>query len=144
MFAETKIELNELDQSVYDAINEVRARVNMPAIAGSKSQSELRNIVRKERKYELAWEGVRLFDIRRWKLAEKVMVGPLYGRIPKGLLAAAPTIDEVGTPNYNNVPNKSEMRVIETKTFNKDRDYVLPIPRTDVEANKLLLQNPNY
>lgn len=144
MYAEAKIELNQIDQSVYDALNKVRQRVNMPAIAIGKSQSELRNIVRKERKYELAWEGVRLFDIRRWKLAEKVMVGPLLGRIPKGLLASAPAIDEVGTPNYNNVPNKSAMRLIETKAFNKNRDYLLPIPRLEVETNKLLIQNTGY
>jgi len=144
MYAEAKIELNQLDQSVYDAINKVRQRVNMPVIASGKSQSELRNIVRKERKYELAWEGVRLFDIRRWKLAETVMVGPLLGRIPKGLLASAPAIDEVGTPNYDNVPNKSAMRLMETKAFNKNRDYLLPIPRLEIETNKLLIQNPGY
>lgn len=144
MYAEAKIELNQIDQSVYDAINQVRQRVNMPNIATGKSQSELRNIIRKERKYELAWEGVRLFDIRRWKLAEKVMVGPLLGRIQKGLLTSAPVIDEVGTPNYDNVSNKSQMRVIETRVFNPARDYVFPIPRLEVETNKLLEQNPNY
>jgi len=144
MYAEAKIELNQLDQSVYDAINLVRQRVNMPVIASGKSQSELRNIVRKERKSELAWEGVRLFDIRRWKLAEEVMVGPLFGRIPKGLLASAPAIDEVGTPNYDNVSNKTDMRVLETKVFNKNRDYLLPIPRLEIETNKLLIQNQGY
>lgn len=144
MYAEAKIELNQIDQSVYDAINQVRQRVNMPKIATGKSQSEMRNIIRKERKYELAWEGVRLFDIRRWKLAEKVMIGPLLGRIQKGLLASAPFIDEVGTPNYDNVSNKSQMRVIETRVFNSARDYLLPIPRLEVETNKLLTQNPGY
>lgn len=144
MYAEAKIELNQIDQSVYDAINQVRQRVNMLKIATGKSQIQLRNIVRKERKYELAWEGVRLFDIRRWKLAEKVMVGPLLGRIQKGLLATAPVIDEVGTPNYDNVSNKSQMRVIETRVFNPARDYLFPLPRLEVETNKLLIQNPNY
>ena len=144
MYAEAKIELNQIDQTVYDAINQVRQRVNMLKIATGKSQSEMRNIIKKERKYELAWEGVRLFDIRRWKLAEKVMVGTLLGRIQKGLLASAPVIDEVGTPNYDNVSNKSQMRVIETRVFNPARDYVFPIPRLEVETNKLLEQNPNY
>jgi hypothetical protein len=144
MYAEAKIELNQIDESVYDAINKVRQRVNMPVITSGKTQAELRSIVRKERKYELAWEGVRLFDIRRWKLAEKVMVGPLFGRIPKGILASAPVIDEFGTPNYDNVSNKSSMRVIEMRAFNKNRDYLFPIPRLEVETNKLLTQNPGY
>jgi len=144
MYAEAKIELNQIDQSVFDAINKVRQRANMPVIASGKTQAELRSIVRKERKYELAWEGVRLFDIRRWKLAEKVMVGPLLGRIPKGILASAPVIDEFGTPNYDNVSNKSSMRVIELRAFNKNRDYLFPIPRLEAETNKLLIQNPGY
>lgn len=36
------------------------------------------------------------------------------------------------------------MRVIELRSFNKDRDYVLPIPRIEIETNTALKQNPNY
>lgn len=144
MYAEAKIEANQIDATVYDAINKVRNRVNMPSIGEGKSQQEMRSIIRKERKYEFAFEGSRLFDIRRWKIAEKVMPGDFLGRIPKGLLATAPAIDEYGTPNYSNVPNRSEMRMIEIRSFNKDRDYLLPLPRLEVETNKLLVQNPGY
>ncbi len=145
-YAEAKIEANQIDQSVYDAINLVRRRatVNMPAITTGKSQQELRSIVRKERKYEFAMEGLRLADIRRWKIAEQVMVGNAYGRIPKGLLANAPIVDANGTPNYNNVTNRTDMRIIETKVFNKDRDYLWPFPAIEVQTNKKLVQNPNY
>lgn len=145
-YAEAKIELNQLDQSVYDAINAVRTRktVNMPAITTGKTQDELRAIVRRERKYELAGEGLRLFDIRRWKLAEQVLPGPLYGRIPTGYLANAPMIDQYATPHYDNVTNKDKMRVIETRVFNKDRDYLWPIWQTEMETNRALVQNPGY
>lgn len=80
-YAEAKIEAGAIDQSVYDAINEVRQRpdVNMPAITTGKSQDELRQIVRHERMVELAFEGQRFFDIRRWKTAEDVMQGPILG-----------------------------------------------------------------
>ncbi|SHE63942.1 F5/8 type C domain-containing protein [Fodinibius roseus] len=80
-YAEAKIELGEIDQSVYDAINEVRQRpdVEMPAIQSPKSQEELRQIVRHERKVELAFEGLRYFDIRRWEIAPEVMNGPIRG-----------------------------------------------------------------
>lgn len=145
-YAEAKTELNQQDNTVYDAINAIRGRagVNMPLIASGKTQTELRAVIRRERKYELAAEGLRLFDIRRWKLAEQVMNGPLYGRIPKGYLSNAPVIDEFATPHYDNVSNKSQMRVIETRQFRKDRDYVWPIPRLELETNKALVQNPNY
>ncbi|SCD20044.1 SusD family [Proteiniphilum saccharofermentans] len=144
MYAEAKIEANDIDSSVYKAINDVRERVNMPPVTEGKSQQELRAAVRRERKYEFAFEGSRLFDIRRWGIAEKVMPGNFLGRIPKGLLATAPTIDEYATPDYSEVPNWAEMRVIEIRSFNKDRDYLLPIPRLEVETNKLLIQNKGY
>lgn len=81
-YAEAKIELSEIDQSVYNAINEVRNGrddVNMPDISTGQSQDELREIVRHERKVELAFEGLRYFDIRRWEIAPDVMNGPMRG-----------------------------------------------------------------
>ena len=148
IYAEAKIEANKIDQSVYDAINKVRQRpsVNMPPLSEGLSQAELRSAVRKERLYELAGEGLRLFDIRRWRIAENVLNGPLYGRPPRGLLSTAPTIDENGIPDYSNVPNREEMRVVEVRKFNKDenRDYLWPIPQREITANPALIQNPGY
>lgn len=145
-YVEAKVELNQIDNSVYEAINQVRQRpsVAMPAITTGKTQSQMRSIVRKERKYELAAEGLRLFDIRRWNIAHQVMPGDLLGRIRTGWLANAPSIDENGTPNYAQVSNRAEMRVIEKRNFNAERDYVWPIPRIETEVNPNLTQNKNY
>lgn len=146
MYAEAKIELNQLDESVYQAINEVRRRpsVNMPLITKNKTQNDLRNIIRKERKVEFAWEGLRWSDIRRWEIANEVMNGPLYGRPPRGILSEPPSINEYGIPDYSDVSNKDEMRKIEDRKFNPNRDIVLPIPRIEMETNKALVQNPGY
>jgi hypothetical protein len=81
-YAEAKIEDGQIDQSVYDAINDVRERadVDMPRIEESgQTQSEMREIVRHERMVELAFEGQRFFDIRRWEIAEDVLNGPIEG-----------------------------------------------------------------
>lgn len=80
MYAESKIEANDIDQSILDTTKEVRGRpdVNMPAISGTFDQTELRQIVRDERVAELAFKGLRYFDIRRWKIAED-LTGIIYG-----------------------------------------------------------------
>src|SRR5690606_26643407 len=145
-YAEAKVELNQIDQSVYNAINLIRQRpgVDMPPIESNKTQTELRSIVRRERRSELAGEGLRWFDIRRWEIAEEAMNGPLLGRIRDRFLSNAPTIDETGLPHYENVTNADLMRVIEIRTFNKDRDYFWPIPQLEIQTNNALVQNPNY
>lgn len=146
IYAEAMIENNKIDQTVYDAINNIRQRpsVDMPAITGSKTQAELREIVRKERLYELANEGFRLVDLRRWKLADKFMNSTLYGRIPKGLLANAPTIDADSYVDYKNVANQKDMRVIELRKFDPNKNYLWPIPNIEIVTNKNLEQNPGY
>ncbi len=143
-YAEAKIEANDIDQSVYDAINLIRERVDMPTISTGKSQAELRSIVRIERKSEFAFEGTRLYDIRRWGIAEQVLEGELLGRIPRGLLASAPEIDENGTPSYENVSNKAEMRVIEIRLFDANKNNLWPIPQIEIDVNENLVQNPGY
>jgi len=149
-YAEAKIEKNEIDKSVYDALNEIRSResVNMPLITEGKSQEEMRSILRIERKSELALEGLRFFDIRRWGIAESVMPGYSYGR-PRvsgttNWPNEAPKIDEWGTPDYSNVSNKNDLRILETRIFNPDKHYLLPIPIQEMEVNSQLVQNPNW
>lgn len=146
IYAEAKNELKQLDQSAYDAINLVRTRpsVNMPAISQGKTEAQFRSLVRKERMYELAMEGFRLTDIRRWKIAEKAMTGNFYGRVQKGLLTAAPQIDENGLADYSAVPNRADLRVIEVRIFDSGRDYLWPIPNIETVTNPKLIQNPKY
>lgn len=96
-YAEAKIESGNIDQTVLNAINEVRGRSvyasnPLPAVTTT-SQSELREIVRRERRVEFPVEDQRLFDIRRWKIAEEVMSGNAYGiynnLIPNGPIMEA-------------------------------------------------------
>lgn len=128
-YAEAKIELNQIDPSVFDAINKVRQRsdVNLPALPTTLTQNDLREAVRRERTVELAFEGVRLFDIRRWKIAEFVIPGPVYGitYISNGQLT---TIQVLAFE----------------KVFNKNRDYLWPIPQRERELNPNLTQNPGW
>ena len=150
-YAEAKIELNEIDASLLDAINQVRARAygttvaetgKYPAIVTT-NQAELRKIIRRERKVELAGEGLRLFDIRRWNIAHIVMPGTIYGR-PAGdfSLMGIPVFDENGNPDYS--AYRTRLKTIEDRTFNRDRDYLWPIPQKEINLNTNIVQNPNY
>jgi len=71
-YAEAQNEDVGPDASVYDAINAVRARpgVEMPAIPAGLSKEQMRTRIWNERRVELALEGLRYGDIKRWKLAE--------------------------------------------------------------------------
>lgn len=151
-YAEAKIEMGQVDNSVLDAINAVRARAyqvdpsqtgEYPAITTT-SVEELRTIVRRERKVELADEGFRMLDIHRWGIADHVMSGTLVGR-PKGAyvdLNTVPEIDEFGHPNYGGMADL--YRAVDERTFDPDKDYLWPIPQKDMDVNNQLEQNPGY
>lgn len=136
IYAEAKIELNEIDASVYDAINYARKRadVNMPEYTAAMypDQASLREALRRERRIELAFEGHRFFDIRRWKIAEFVMEGPVYG---------ADYVDDPSTSNDDAVAG--EPVFVETRTFDPNRDYLWAIPPNEVTLSDLN-QNPGY
>lgn len=80
-YAEAKNEAGGPDPSIYDAINEIRSRpsVDMPDIPGGLSKEELRQRIRHERRIELVYEEHRFYDIRRWRIAEDLLNGPMQG-----------------------------------------------------------------
>ncbi|GAB3010503.1 RagB/SusD family nutrient uptake outer membrane protein [Niabella terrae] len=144
IYAEAKIEANEIDNSVYDALDAVRGRVNMPAVPKGSSQAFLRSVLRRERKVELAMEGRRLFDIRRWRIAGKVMNGARYGNSKTTFLNAPPKLDENTSPDYSTISNKNILRVIETMVFDTAKHYLWPIHPVELQTNTALIQNDKW
>jgi starch-binding outer membrane protein, SusD/RagB family len=128
-YAEARIELNQIDATVYAAINKVRQRadVNLPAIPTGKTQAELRQIVRHERMVELAFEGQRFFDIRRWRIADIVMPGKVYGLTYKD---ASNNLVTIEVPGW-------------TKVWD-NKNYLWPIPQKEIDLNPHLTQNPGW
>jgi len=117
--AEAENELNGPTARAYGAINEVRSResVDMPDVSPGLSKEEFRDVVRLERRIEFAGEGLYYQDIIRWRTAEVVM--------------NQPGLDKDGN-------------IIETRSFNPDRDYLWPFPDRDILLNPNLEQNPGY
>lgn len=140
-YAEAYNEYYGPSQQVYDALNEVRARVGLPKIEviwadATKAKSVnkhmskegLREIIKQERSIEMAFEGHRYNDLRRWKDAEKVLSNPVKGW----------SIDEVDPLKFYTVTN------VGTRSFIAPRDYFQPIKLDEMTKNPNLVQNPNW
>jgi hypothetical protein len=56
---------------VYKSVNLVRERAGLTGLEAGLSKDQMRNKIRHERRIELAFEGHRFFDVRRWKIAEQ-------------------------------------------------------------------------
>ena len=128
IYAEAQNEGTGADASVYDAMNQVRARAGQPALPAGLSQLAMRDAIRNERRVELSFEEHRFFDIRRWKL------GLTYFKDPVRKVQIEKTSG--GTLNYS-YPKW------------EDRDYkdfqnFLPIPQSEIDKNGRLVQNTGY
>lgn len=135
MYAECKVELNQIDNSTYDAIDDIRTRAKMPVVNRTTytGQDKLRELIRRERRVELAMEGLRWFDICRWKIGEQVMPGDVHGAL---LGKVDPTTGALTLSN--------ERIFVETRKFDAAKHYVWPLPQNMIDAAPAIKQNPNY
>lgn len=115
MIAEAENEANGPTQKVYDAVNAVRTRSEMPPLPDNLSQDEMRERIRHEWRVEFVFEGQRYFQLKRWKLMEELVDGAVD--------PALPTYIKVFKPAF----------------------YYWPIPQTEIDkAGGVLVQDPNY
>ncbi|WP_229738952.1 RagB/SusD family nutrient uptake outer membrane protein [Parapedobacter pyrenivorans] len=129
-YAEARNErLASPDQEVYQAVEAIRERAGLSPyqLRTGLSQAEMREIIRNERRKELAFEGHRFFDVRRWMIAEVVENSQLHGTEPVRTSSgiAYQTID------------------VRKRVFDQ-RMYLWPIPQSEVAKSTDLLQNPGY
>lgn len=139
--------LNEAGRTneAYQYVNQVRARVGMPAYSGM-TQDQLRERIQNERRIEFAFEDQRFPDERRWKLFDKQtpqselslpirkQIYHLYSMQVDG------TSDDLTNRTYTIVPNSKHA----TYAFQSPRDYLFPIPDTESKSAPGLGQNPGW
>lgn len=129
--------LNEAEgpgQEVIGHLNAIRDRAGIQpgetggyGIPANITQSQLRDLIRNERRLELAFEEHRYWDIRRWKIAGSVMNAPLHGM----------QITQTGIIlTHNRVP------VFEPRF--ETAMYLYPIPDSEVLKNNQMQQNPGW
>ncbi|HSK12170.1 MAG TPA: RagB/SusD family nutrient uptake outer membrane protein, partial [Phnomibacter sp.] len=144
MYAEAKIELGEIDATVTNAINAVRARAGQPAV-NTTGQAQLRQIVRRERAVEFGGEGHRLFDLRRWDTYGTANSFPVVGyATDPAAPPATPTFDQNDKPDYTNSVNQRIRFRNQTRNNANPRYKLWPIPQFEIDVNQKIVQNPGW
>lgn len=170
IYAEARAELGQITQNDIDlTINALRKRVGMNdgllvmnAITPDPNWefpelSPILNEIRRERKVELCAEGFRHEDVFRWAAAGKL----IYKQLPKGAIRAQwdnlQPISEDDKFNIEALKNKVvydtddngyfspyKHRLPNGYQFKLDRDYLNPLPLSELVINKELKQNPGW
>ena len=137
-YAEASEALGQTEEAL-TALNQVRERVGMPAVTADESDGRtVMEHIQKERQIELAFEGHRYFDVRRWMIAPQVYTGSnngiqIIGRLdPNGEML----VDNRYTYEY-------EIISLQQKAWD-DRNYFVPITDEEMNRNTALVQNPGY
>lgn len=165
MYAEAKMEMGEVDQSVLDAMNDVRARAYKTTRTSSAYPkitttdiNELRFILRTERHMEFAWENRRWFDMMRWRLCDDALNRPIVALpaaadMKKNLKKnnwyfpddAMPVVKENGCIDLTPLlESTAKFRVSVERVFDPAKGYLLPLPLTDVNLFFNGENNPGY
>lgn len=132
-------------EEVCNLIDQLRDRCSCGRVhrENYNSKDELMELLKNERRIELANEGLRYMDLIRWKDAEKNTIvtgvgltGQMYGAYMRkdGVGKDDKTVDVDNTPR----------RYIETRYFNASKGYLFPIPQKERDLNPNLTQNPNW
>jgi len=129
MHAEAKQSLGQMSADVWDkTIKPLRQRAGFtdPAALNYPASGDLTDIIRRERRSEFAMEGLRIDDIRRWRIAEVVLNGYAHGA-------------KFGDPAVDNGYIRAQRR-----QFDPAKNYLWPVPASELNLNKSLTQNPGY
>lgn len=154
-YAEARAELGEINQTDLDiTINKLRDRVDMPHLELNNipndsdwdypELSPVINEIRRERRVELACEGLRFSDLLRWRshgiIANNRPLGMKFSQsdFPDMVIGTNVYLDQDGyiDPYQKSLPSGYG--------FKPDRDYLYPIPSIEFTLNNNLSQNPGY
>ena len=135
LYAEAVNEIDPQDERVLTYLNKVRQRAGLsnieelnPAIEGNQELQRL--AIQRERRIELATEGQRYFDVRRWMIADQDGEGRQFGYV-HGM-------------NMNAAEDKFYEEVEASPIVFRRKMYLYPIPDDEMKKTELLVQNPGW
>ena len=136
LYAEMLNEVEPQNDDVLRYVNLVRQRAGIPNLEelnpAIKGNQELqREAIRRESRVELATEGQRYFDVRRWMIADKEV-----GEGGQGGTFTGMNVDQPQPGYYTRT--KMQSRVF------KNKNYLFPIPLDEIQRSKVLVQNPGW
>lgn len=126
-YAEAEAELGQTATAL-TYLNKIRERAGMPDVV-SPGGADLIQKIRQERRVELCFEGHRFFDLRRWGIADQ---------------GAGDALGIIITPtNAQNTAFSYQVDTVQTRVW-QPSFYFYPIPRSEIQADPQLTQNPGY
>lgn len=128
-YAEAKQSLGQMTADVWDkTIRLIRQRAGFTdsGALDFPGTANMTNIIRNERRCEFVMEGLRIDDIRRWKIAESVLNRWLHGA------------------KYGDVSVDNGYLRVQQRTFDATKHYLWPVPPSERALDANLTQNPNY
>lgn len=138
-YAEALNEVNGGSTEAIAYIDKIRERAGLQGVVTSwtnfsksptkfQSKEGLRSIIQRERLIELAFEGQRFWDLKRWKLSAEYLNQDITGFSISGKTAATYNVE----------------RTVFNQTFISPRDYLWPIGNYETRRNPLLVENPGW
>lgn len=131
-YAEAKIQMDDVDALAKSCINQIRERagldmtiadVTLPQYS-SYNQQQWLELLQNERRIEFAAEGLRYYDIIRWRIAEDVLNQPALGHTRK-------------------INGELVSLKIEDRSF-QPHQYLWPFHESSLKVEPALKQNPGY
>lgn len=127
MYTEAMFEQNKMSQSVWnETIRKIRERAGFTAASAltypsTLSTTEMRELIHRERRTELVFEGLRYYDIVRWKEGTKYLNGTVHGA------------------KFAN--NNTAFISLDGRKFNEGKDYLWSVPLEEIVKNPNLKPN---
>ena len=130
-------------EKVYDPLNKVRERAGIPDVETSwrsysnqpskvETKEGMRDIIRQEINIELAFEGHRFFNLRRWKTAHEEL-----NYRPMGWNILGEDWDTFYNRQQGPIPVETERK------FTAPRDYLFPLRAEEILISGMV-QNPGW
>ena len=133
-YIEDNISIKARDENeILDAFNQIRYRAGLPGLTTLPDQGEMRELIKKERRIEFICEGQRYHDLRRWGDAYAAYNLPVLGLNIKARKSERDKFYEITT-----LTDDKARRYFDYK------NYFYPIPKSALNRNDKLVQNPGW